>query len=205
MMIMNKKIAAAVLAGGQASRYHGKEKGIIEISPGVSIVDHIISEIRQAGIDEIVISANRKDSYLKFGLPVISDRFKNKGPLGGIESALSYFAGRFDGVFFLPCDMPFISRKEIGVIKNTFLSEEAKIVTAETGHFFWQPLCSVVHIDFHPEIEKAFVEDCLGTRSLWEKLGAKVVHFDNEERFVNINSQKDLENFLKRKHGKNRG
>jgi len=199
---VKKKVAAAILTGGKASRYSSKEKGLIEFSPGISIVKHLVQEVRWAGIEEMVLCGGREESYRDLRLPAIPDRFAHKGPLAGIEAALDYFATSFDGVLFLPCDMPAVSSKEIYRLNEAFCcgcETKEEIVTAETGDFFWHPLCSVVHIGLLPEIRKALVEGRLSIGRLWKELDARPVHFDREERFININSPEDLSAFLKRK------
>lgn len=195
--VVIRKVAAAILAGGKASRYGGKRKELIELSPGVSIIERTASEIRKAGIRKIVICADQPAAYDRFGLPVLPDRLKNGGPLAGIESALSHFADEFDGVLFLPCDMPGVSAEEIGGLRDAFCAGEERIVIAETGDFFWHPLCSVVHIALGEEIRRAVTCGHLNIARLWKDLGAKAVHFDGERRFANINTPDDLEEFVR--------
>ncbi len=131
----------------------------------------------------------------RLGLPVLPDRLKNGGPLAGIESALGHFADEFDGVLFLPCDMPGVSAEEINKLGNAFCVGKERIVTAETGDFFWHPFCSVVHIALREEIERAVTRGHLNIARLWKDLRAKAIHFDDERRFANINTPVDLEEF----------
>ena len=106
---MNSKeleIGGVILAGGNANRLGGCAKGVIQVSKGFSIVEKLINEFLKTGIDTIVIAANDPAPYLHFGVEVISDIRPGIGPMGGIESGLMHFTGRFDAVMFVPCDMP---------------------------------------------------------------------------------------------------
>ena len=193
---MGRRVAGAILAGGTARRYGGEEKGLIRLKSGGTIVDRLVAEMRKAGLADMAICSDRPEPYQRLGLPVLPDRHKRRGPLGGIESALRHFTGPADGVLFLPCDMPAISREEIGRLKEAFLRSENQVVVAGTGHFFVEPLCSVVHIDTREAVEKAMAEGRLRIRALWEELGAEIVRFEDDTRFVNINTPDEFEQFI---------
>ncbi len=196
-----ERVAGAILAGGRALRYGAEEKGLIRLPTGGTIIERLSREMQRAGLQDIVICSDGEESYRMVGLPVIPDGFKNAGPLAGIESALGHFAGRFDGVLFVPCDMPAMGRMEIVTLVEAFRQSVVPVVMAGTGSFSQHALCSVIHVDLQPSIEKAIRKGWLRVDRLWIELGAAVVGFDDCRPFANVNSPEDLESFVKGEQG----
>jgi len=115
------RIAALVLAGGQARRLGGGDKPLIHLG-GQTILAHVLD--RLAGqVDRIAISANGDPArFARFGLPVLPDGpFAGQGPLAGLLAGLDWAAGQraggqgeagpgADALLSLPGDTPFIPR-----------------------------------------------------------------------------------------------
>jgi len=99
-------IAAAILAGGRASRWQGRPKGLATLPDGRPMLAHTIAALRAVGLDDIAVIANDPTLYLHLGPPVVPDLRPGNGPLGGIEAALAHFQGRARAVLILPCDLP---------------------------------------------------------------------------------------------------
>ncbi len=99
-------IGAVVLAGGQARRLGGLDKGLIQLQ-GRPLAAWVIDRLR-AQVDEIVISANRHlREYGALGYPVHSDDIPgHAGPLAGIHAAASRMSSEW--VLTSPCDTPFL-------------------------------------------------------------------------------------------------
>lgn len=55
---------------------------------------------------DILIVTNSPDDYAYLGTKLTEDQVKGKGPLGGLQAALSYATTPY--IFLLGCDMPFI-------------------------------------------------------------------------------------------------
>ncbi len=195
-------IAAAILAGGNASRLDGMPKGTIETSNGVCIIERLIKELTKAGINNIVIASDNSKLYHHFGIKVISDIRAGIGPIGGIESGLVHFAGQSDAVMFVPCDMPNITAKEMLALKDAFIETGAPVVFAETAGFFWHPLCAVVHNGLVKQVSSAI--DCgeRKIRKVWQQVKAVRVLFDDETAFFNINNSTDMDRWRKAKNEK---
>ena len=86
-------IAGVILAGGQARRMNGQAKGHIRIGR-LSIIERLINEFHQAGINDLILVTNNARSYDTCGLPVIPDLRPGIGPLAGIEAGLNYYQQR---------------------------------------------------------------------------------------------------------------
>ena len=189
---MRRKTAAVILAGGGAHRYGGAPKGLIELSPSLTILARTVAEIRSSGVDDIAISANDGESYRAFGLPIIPDLRIGLGPIGGIEAGLAHFRLDHEAVLFLPCDLPAITCREISRLISEFHESGACVVYAEDAGFLSHPLCTVMRNDLRPEISRLIDEGRRKLTEIWEKLGGEPVMFEADRPFFNVNTPADL-------------
>lgn len=99
-------IGAVVLAGGQARRFGGRDKGLIRLQSR-PLAAWVIDRLR-AQVGEIVLSANRHlAEYGALGCPVVRDDIPgHAGPLAGIHAAASVLKRAW--VLTAPCDTPFL-------------------------------------------------------------------------------------------------
>jgi molybdopterin-guanine dinucleotide biosynthesis protein A len=187
----NTEIAAVILAGGSARRLGGIHKGMIQFPDGISIIEKLLAELSQIGIEEVAISANDPITYQVFSKEIIPDLRKGVGPLAGIEAGMRHFADRFDSVMFLPCDLPSITAKQLLALKSAFLVKKAPAVFARTSEFFYHPLCAVVHNGLANNISDAIENGIRRPLKLWFQLAAYPVLFDSDVPFFNINNVQD--------------
>src|SRR5215510_12135823 len=96
--------AAAILAGGKATRMGGRLKSFLTLE-GRRIIDRQL-DVLGALFSDIYISANDPEPFFGFDLPVVPDSMPDCGPLGGILAVLE--ASKSEHVFVLGCDMSFI-------------------------------------------------------------------------------------------------
>jgi len=195
------EICAAVLAGGGATRYGGRPKGLIEISPGRTIIRNVLEQIRAAGIQETVIIANDPGPYKDLGLQILADLRPGNGPLGGIETALDHYSGRCTATLFLPCDLPGIRSAHIEKLADSVDPQNPGIVVAVTGDSFMHALCSIMHNDMIGEAKRALDMKHLAVNRFIRSHNANEVFFEDEEAFFNINSPEDLARWEKRMSG----
>lgn len=212
------RVAAAILAGGKASRLHGIAKGLLPDDSGRSIVARLIAELAAAGIKDVVISANVPQPYANFGLPIVADVHEEIGPMGGIEAVLQYLEPDCDYVVLLPCDLPAITVQEILKLLRVQQTQPDRIVIAGTreadGNRSAQvdntatmqadgtrsvpagmcehPLCGVVPVKVLPQVSAAIARGSYGVGRLWRSLGALIVEIDDAARLLNINTPDDL-------------
>jgi molybdopterin-guanine dinucleotide biosynthesis protein A len=185
------RIAAAILAGGKASRLGGIAKGLLTGLADVPLIQRLIGELAAAGIDEVILAANDPGPYARFGKTVVADLHLDIGPLGGIEAALDHLAGRCDSVLFLPCDLPNLSVSEMIAMVQAHQSAPDRVTlleTAESEH----PLCAVVPVSVLPAVSAAVEAGHYGVSRLWRHLAAVAVRSDNSLSLLNINTSEDL-------------
>ena len=128
-MLQPTQTSWVILAGGQASRMGGKDKGLIELNQK-PLIEHVIERLSPQ-TPRILINANRnQDAYSKFGF-VFSDQFKDfPGPMGGIHAGLMH--AETDWVGFVPCDSPQISTDLVERFCQ-FVKEDSDILVAHDG------------------------------------------------------------------------
>ena len=190
-MLLPTQTSWVILAGGQASRMGGKDKGLVELN-GSPLIQYVIDKLSQQDVS-ITINANRNlDSYQVFA-PVVSDSFPNyPGPLGGIHAGLKNAAT--DWVGFVPCDSPQISDDLVQRFCAA-VKEDSDILVAHDGEFK-QPVFTLFHKRVLPKLE-AFLER--GDRKiilLYKECVTEFVDFsDAPNCFVNLNTPEELTQF----------
>nr|WP_284521516.1 molybdenum cofactor guanylyltransferase [Cytobacillus pseudoceanisediminis] len=75
-----------ILAGGHSSRM-GENKALLKIG-GKTVIERIADQLSSI-LPNVIIVANKQEDYQFLGLPLVSDRWKEKGPLAGIHAGLS--------------------------------------------------------------------------------------------------------------------
>jgi molybdopterin-guanine dinucleotide biosynthesis protein A len=99
------KIRGAVLAGGAASRFNGRPKGLERLG-GQRILDYVVDNLRQATGDAPLLVANAPDAGTWCpGLEVVHDVLPGRGSLGGIYTAVTAAP---EPVLLVAWDMPFV-------------------------------------------------------------------------------------------------
>lgn len=177
-----------ILAGGQASRMGGNDKGLINFN-GKPLIEYVIDRM-SSQTDSITINANRnKDRYQKYA-PVVSDTYPDfPGPLGGMHAGLQ--AADTDWVGFVPCDSPFVDNNVVARFCQS-AEPDTDILVAHDGEFH-QPVFTMFHKRVLPKLE-AFLDR--GDRKiilLYKECNTKYVDFsDNPECFVNLNTPEEL-------------
>lgn len=97
-------VAAAVLAGGLASRMYGSKSGAL--LAGVPLIGHAVEAVRQAGLEPFVVTRGDRPSPLA-GVEAVIEPDGPRHPLAGVVAAIRHANGR--DVVVLACDMPLLS------------------------------------------------------------------------------------------------
>jgi molybdopterin-guanine dinucleotide biosynthesis protein A len=186
------RIAAAILAGGKASRLGGIRKGLLPTATDGPLVQRLMGQLAAAGIGAVILAGGDAQAYAPFARTIVADLHPGSGPLGGVEAALSHLAPRYDAVLLLPCDLPNISAEEITVLLRAHAQAPDRVVMAETAECS-HPLCAVVPIAALAEVSAAVAAGRYGVGRLWRTLGAVAVRIHDCSRLVNINTPADLD------------
>jgi len=158
--------SVAILAGGDARRFGGRDKGALVVD-GRTILERQISELSTVTPDVRVI--RRED-----------DLVPGCGPLGGLHAALN--AARGDALFLVACDMPFVTAALAAYL--LMLAGDADAVVPRTDRGY-HPLCAVYGRACLPAVERRLAERRLKMLDLLHDLRVRDVTADDLGRFGN--------------------
>lgn len=97
-------ITGLILAGGQARRLGGTDKGLFSLA-GRPLIEWSIAALAPQ-VGALMISANRNlDRYAEYGYPIVTDRLPGfQGPLAGFLAGMQSAVTPW--ILTLPCDGP---------------------------------------------------------------------------------------------------
>ncbi len=172
-----------ILSGGNSSRM-GEDKGLKPLN-GKPLIAYILTTAQSLGL-EIKIIAN-SDGYAKFNTPVIPDKIKNKGPMGGIYTALCD-AG--EDVLILSADTPLIPREIISTLIWVKFSDFIHIVRYNDKI---QPLCGIYPYSILKILENRIESSRLKMMELMDEVPTKFLNEKGKiETFINVNTPEDF-------------
>jgi molybdopterin-guanine dinucleotide biosynthesis protein A len=165
--------SAAILAGGAASRFGGRDKGALVIG-GRSIRDRQIAELAALTDDILVVGHGGEPAGVlpPGGPPVrfVPDRVAGCGPLGGLDAALA--AARDDTLVVVACDMPFVTRALLEYLASCVGDADAAVPFDEHGP---HPLCAAYARGCRGAVACRLEEGRLAVRGLLDDLRVRIV------------------------------
>jgi molybdopterin-guanine dinucleotide biosynthesis protein A len=151
-------IAAAILTGGLARRFEGRDKSRLPAFPGgPSILDHLLTMLGPIA-SEILIVTSRERAADFTGRPgpppvrVVVDRFPGTGPIGAIVTALD--AARAPAVFVAAGDMPGLTAGAIAELARLHGSSGADATVPESARGL-EPLAAIYAAEAKPALAAA--------------------------------------------------
>ncbi len=184
---MGKKsrLAAAILAGGQARRLDGINKCLLVVGD-TAIIDRQLETLRELSLDIFVVGRH-DDAWASRGLRVVHDEIPNAGALGGIYTAIVQSPA--ERTLVVACDLPFLSST---VLREMAAVEDADLVIPRHARGY-EPLCAIYTRACADDIRTRI------DRGLYEAsrlpTGLRVTEFEveNDAIFVNVNTPHDYE------------
>ena len=189
---MPADLTIAILAGGRSSRM-GTDKAFVRVL-GRPLIEEILSQSAGLGMESLIIT-NRPAEYAYLGVPLFGDVLPDKGPLGGLYTAL-HSATR-PHVLCIACDMPFVVRPLLDYLISLIpegdavvprLAGEAEPFRAIYSRACLAPIRAALDagrmrmISFFPDVRVRFVNE------------AEIDQFDPQHlSFFNVNTPDDLE------------
>jgi len=188
--IIKKDITGVILAGGQARRMQGTDKGLVKLG-GQPMIQHVINRI-QPQVNHLLIYVNRSQrQYAEIGLNIIEDEIGHfDGPLAGFYTAMKHCNTSY--LLMTPCDSPFIPNYMVKKLGNKLSEANADISVVETNQRL-QPVFCLLKSNLIDSLE-AFLK--IGERKIdkwFSKHNMVAVDFTNvSAAFNNINTPEDL-------------
>lgn len=192
-------IRGVILAGGQATRMQGRDKGLIELQQQ-PLIQHVINRL-QPQVSELRINANRNlSAYRQFGFPVFSDANQDfQGPLSGMLQGLRQSGTEPSGwIVCVPCDAPLLPPDLVARFCQS-LGENDYLAVADDGKWM-QPTFCMLHCSLADSLEQYIASGGRKTADWLRQENAVRVDFSDQRlAFANINSNEDLQRYLERK------
>lgn len=184
-MTFIRKSDCVIIAGGKSSRM-GYPKGLLK-QGDYTFMEHIIHNT--AAFDKQYISAN-SDIYNDLHCEIIADNYNDIGPMGALQACLSKAEKEY--VFFIPCDMPFITEETIFHLYSNFSTEvDALIFKTEDKAF---PTVGVYKKSTLKHIEEQIKTGNYKMMLLLDKINTQYIVPVHPEQFRNINTPQDYNN-----------
>ena len=187
--ITKNEITAVILAGGQALRMNGEDKGLI-VFRELPLITHVVN-VTKPKVSQILISANRNfEEYANFGEVISDDLEGYQGPLAGISKALKVCSTPY--LLVLPCDSPLIDEALIDSLIEKMEMSKVDICVAHDG--------SIMHATFalmQTKLEKSlegFLEEGGRKMALWYRQHSleRIDVSSHLEVLTNINRPEDF-------------
>jgi molybdenum cofactor guanylyltransferase len=193
-----KQPLGVILAGGQATRMGGGDKGLLPLRDG-TLMDHVIERI-EPQVAGLALNANGDPArFARLGLPVLPDPIGGYlGPLAGVLAGLDWAAGQgaetivtvaADTPFF-PCDLvPRLLLEGEGMADPLVLAATPHPTRGSARH----PTFGLWPVALREDLRRALA-DGLRKVVLWtDGHGGREALFDDEAAFFNVNTPEDLE------------
>jgi molybdopterin-guanine dinucleotide biosynthesis protein A len=132
---MNLRCTAAILAGGQATRFGGRNKASLRLGRA-AVLERQLAVLRRV-VDRTVIIANDAIPYQSYGVPIIPDLAPGAGALGAVYTAILSTSAAHTLV--VACDMPFLSVPFLAHLIDA--GRDVDIAIPRTAHGY-EPLCA---------------------------------------------------------------
>ena len=187
-----KQPLGVILAGGQATRMGGGDKGLLSLGRG-TILDQVIDRLEQQ-VAGIALNANGDGArFATLGLPVIADSITGfAGPLSGVLAGLDWAAGKgathivtaaADTPFF-PCDLV----PQLMLAAQTAGTDIALARTPDGRH----PTFGLWPTALRDDLRSA-LNDGLRKVVMWtDRHGCAMDDFPDDAAFFNVNTPQDL-------------
>ena len=188
--VIQPRITGVILAGGEARRMGGHDKGLVEVA-GRPMIEYVLESLRLQ-VSTVLINANRNTGfYSRYGVPVVTDALAGfNGPLAGMASGMR--AAHTPMIVTVPCDSPFVPDDLVQRLATAKEQVHAEIAVAHNGERM-QPVFALLDTALLNSLE-----DYLGRgerkidRWFAEQQTTPVDFSDRPETFINVNTPEEV-------------
>jgi len=189
MKVTKTKIFGLILAGGY-SRRMGKDKALLEFH-GLPQIEYIF-DLLQKFCSQVYLS-KRFDQKAYKDILYINDskEFSDKGPLGGVLSAMKEYPDA--DWLILACDLPFVTEETIQTLlehRNPRAQATAFISTQDN---LPEPLCAIWEKHAYQSFLKLFNEGIHCPRKVLIRSNTHLLKQNNPHWLDNINTPQEYE------------
>jgi molybdopterin-guanine dinucleotide biosynthesis protein A len=185
--------AAAILAGGQARRFGGRDKSRLLVE-GRPIIVRQVEALRQIASSVFVVGGDPA-RFADLGLPVYPDTQPGLGAIGGVLTALEHADA--EAVIVVACDLPWLDTRLLGRLAELAHTASAAWVATTRGP---EPLLACYHVRALPIVRAQIASGTLALHDLARVMPVaeigpeELATFGAADRLLaNLNSPDDLE------------
>ena len=199
-MTSSKDITGLILAGGQAQRMGGIDKGLIPFHEK-PLIESAIAKLKPQ-VQTIVINANRNiTKYAGYGYPVIMDETPDfSGPLAGFLVGLK--ACKTPYLLTAPCDSPLLPNNLAQNLSAEMERGDFQLVYAsskEADSKVWaQPVFCLMRANLQDSLASFLLKGDLKIDHWFKELRSSTVIFDDPQVFANVNTPEELKSLEER-------
>lgn len=187
-----REITGIILAGGKSERM-GTDKGLL-LFKGKPFISHIYEAMKPiVGNNIIVVSSNAAYDKLKYNR--IEDLIADKGPIGGLYTALKQSKTKLNLV--LSVDVPLITTELLEwLLKN---NDESYLMTQLQAHEKASPLIAVYDRALRIPLGELLAGNQLKLSSLVDDINHQTLEVPKKwsAQLQNINTNEDYQKLLK--------
>jgi|SRR4051794_5349497 molybdopterin-guanine dinucleotide biosynthesis protein A len=169
----------AILAGGQATRFGGRDKSALVVG-GATILERQLAELGPLTDDVMIVARPdvRVTASRNARIREINDIVPGSGPLGGIHAALT--EARSDAVLVIACDMPYVTAAFADYLLSVAGTASIVVPRSEGRD---HPLCAVYSRACVDAAARLLAERRLALRELLAAVPTRVVTTEAIARF----------------------
>ena len=194
--MIENNILGIILAGGKSSRF-GEDKSTAKLG-NKTLLDHTVSKIENEFNEILVISNNKEFNFKNNKIHIVEDCIEGQlGPLVGILTAMKWVIKNkknYKWIASFPCDTPFFDIKLISELKIKVKETSKKLIFLNSNKKRHN-IFGLWSLDLIEILEKD-IKNSFRKVELWaDKVGYENININEEkfDRFLNINTKKDLE------------
>lgn len=180
-----------ILAGGQALRMGGQDKGLVTLN-NKPLIEYVFERLLSQGAT-VAINANRNQNvYRRYG-PVFGDDIQGfPGPLGGMHAAMAQLGTQWLG--FVPCDSPNLPLQLLNKMYAA-IEPNTEILVAHDGQSI-QPVVTLMKRDIFNRLDRFLANGDRKIVLLHALCQTKLVDFsDYPDAFINLNTPQELDQY----------
>lgn len=186
-------VSAAILVGGKSRRF-GTDKALLRIGDKW-MVDTLSDELKKL-FGNVFLISDRSDKFDFFEDAVIKDVVPDKGPLGGLYTALLNTSSEY--VFLCACDLMLLNKDVISYMLQRLNSQDV-LIPIHDGKI--EPTAAFYSRNCLSYAAKSLDSGNLNIRSFFDRINVEFINFEDvfsyntiEDCFFNINTKVDWKN-----------
>jgi len=186
-----------ILAGGQATRMGGGDKGMLRLG-NATLLDHVIARL-DPQVDGLALNANGDPGrFAHLDLPVVADSVDGfAGPLAGVLAGLDWAAGMgADSIVTVAADTPFFPCDLVPRLQLAGEGMNRPLVLAATPDpkrgLVRHPTFGLWPVALRDDLRMALHDGVRKVVQWSDRHGGRMAEFADEAAFFNVNTPDDL-------------